>query len=530
MEVLGRMRGLTTGLFVPLAALYLTTLCPVGGAGVTIITHGLNGNVDDWVISMADRMTRYHRFPGTSYTCYELYFTLTNSNYVLTWRRLGGSPPPAVDSAEIFVKLDWRQLANNDYSTYEVAAAVVPRLLQTNFISELNGHALAELPLHLIGHSRGGSLVCQLSRLLGTNGVWIDHLTTLDPHPLNNDGFFDFPYTVVDAPAHTYENVLFHDNYFQTLNLLFYGEPVMGAYVRELANLDGGYGGLAASHSDVHLWYHGTVDLRVPADDTVASITAAERQAWWTPYESRGAMGGFYYSLIGGGDRLTTDQPAGGGTSRVRDGYNQWWDLGAGQADNRTALPMNSGAWPNLIRFNLAGTNFMAQGQSNVVTLAYQWAKPATSNATVSIYLDDDFNPWNGNEQLVRQVSASGTTSNNVGSGTLGINVASTNTTPGVHALYARMTGGGRTRYLYAPELLTVFSSFQPPRLAISRPSDARVRVDISGVPGQRIVLERTTDFKTWSPLATNWLAANPWSYSDNMSGSGQRFYRSKLQ
>src|SRR6266571_7810086 len=112
-------------------------------AGVTIITHGLNGNVDDWVISMADRMTSYPRFSGVRNTCYELYFALSGPDYVLTWKRLGGDAPPDTGSGEIFIKLDWRQLANDDYSTYDVAAAVVPRLLQTNFIAELNGHALA---------------------------------------------------------------------------------------------------------------------------------------------------------------------------------------------------------------------------------------------------------------------------------------------------------------------------------------------------------------------------------------------------
>jgi len=314
---------------------------PTHGAGVTIITHGLNGNTDGWVLGMAGQIGQYYRFPGTNFTCYEIFFALTNTTYTPTWRRLAGPAPQALDSGEIVVKLDWRQLANNSYSTYEVATAVVPRLMQTNFIAEMNGHALAELPLHLIGHSRVGSLICELSRLLGTNGVWIDHLSTLDPHPLNNDGFFDFPYTVVDASAQTYENVLFHDNYYQTLDTLFHGESVPGAYVRQLSNLDGGYSGVAASHSDVHLWYHGTVDLRVPASDTEATLGSTERQTWWTAYESRGLNAGVNYSLIGGGNRFSLDQPA--GAARIRYGYNQIGDFGAGTANNRGLLPSNNG-------------------------------------------------------------------------------------------------------------------------------------------------------------------------------------------
>ena len=503
-------------------------------AGVTIITHGLSGNVDDWVISMAAQMSQYYRFPGTNYTCYELYFTMTNSSYVLTWARIGGSAPAVTGSAEILIKLDWRQLANNNYSTYQVAAAVVPHLLQTNFISELGGHALGELPIHLIGHSRGGSLVCEMSRLLGTNGVWVDHLTTLDPHPLNNDIFDDTPfYTVVDAPARTYDTVLFHDNYYQNLNFIAFGEPVIGAYVRELINLDGGYDFLTSptpSHADVHLWYHGTVDLRAPSSDSVALITSSERQTWWTPYEDFGVFSGFYYSLIGGGNRLSADQPDGPGTSRIRDGYNQLWDLGAGVANNRTALPSNNGNWPNLIKLNRTGTNLVAHGQTNAVTLYFQWARPATSNGTISIYLDDDFNPYNGNERLVRQVTASGTTANQISFGTISFNLNATNAMPGVHSVYAKVTGGGRTRYLYAPELLTVVSSFQPPRLDIAPANGSQVRVDVTGIPGQRFVLQSSLDFQSWQPVLTNWLATNRWSYFDNQSPGSRRFYRAALQ
>src|SRR5262245_7563318 len=45
----------------------------VMAAGVTVITHGLYGDIDDWVISMASQITDYYSFPGNSSTCYELY-------------------------------------------------------------------------------------------------------------------------------------------------------------------------------------------------------------------------------------------------------------------------------------------------------------------------------------------------------------------------------------------------------------------------------------------------------------------------
>ena len=436
-----------------IACFFLPTRAPA--AGVTIITHGLSGDVDDWVISMANQMTTYYRFPGSSSTCYKLYFTPSGTGYTLTWSRIGGIAPATTDSGEILIKLDWSQLANDSYSTRVIAPAVVSRLLQSDFISEMNGHALAELPIHLIGHSRGGSLVCEVSKLLGQNGVWVDHLTTLDPHPMNNDGFNDTPfYTVVDAPARTYENVLFHDNYYQWLNLITYGEPVAGAYVRRLTYLAGGYETVTASHSDVHLWYHGTVDSRLPANDSVVWLTSTERQTWWTPYESYGTWGGFfsgfYYSLIGGGDRMSSDQPAGTGTGRVLDGYNQKWPLGVNGANNRTSLPSNNGSWPNLIRFNIVGTNAVTQGES--VALKYFFQN--TQTATVTIFLDDDLNPQNGNLRQVAQYTESGHPVSEVWNHP--ITFSTSGITPRSYAVYARITSNGRSRYLYAPELLTI--------------------------------------------------------------------------
>jgi hypothetical protein len=171
----------------------------------------------------------------------------------------------------------------------------------------------------------------------------------------------------------------------------------------------------------------------------------------------------------------------------------------------------------------------MAHGQSNTVSLYAQWVQPAASNATIRVWLDDDFNPYNGGAKSVRVVSAPGNSSNQISFSTnLAINVNATNATPGVHTLYAEITGGARTRYLYAPELLTVVSSFQPPRLVISR--GIPPRVDVMGVPGQRIVLQSTIGFPGWQSLATNWLATNIWSYNDTQASGPSRFYRAILQ
>jgi hypothetical protein len=224
--------------------------------------------------------------------------------------------------------------------------------------------------------------------------------------------------------------------------------------------------------------------------------------------------------------------PLGPGFSAIRDGYNQFWDLGAGTANNRTVLPANNGSWPNPIKFNRLDAGQVLQGQSISVKLYYQWAKPSTSNATFQVYLDSDLNPLNSNQNLLWQTNlpASGASSVNVG--TFSIPLSAANASPGLHSVFAVLSGGGKSRYLYAPELVQVISvsNQQPPTLDIAQINSLQFRIGVNGVAGQTIVLLNSPDLLNWQPLATNTLATSRWVYTNTPpNGATVRFYRATV-
>jgi hypothetical protein len=518
---LGKPRRCLLGMLV----FILSSAGSVNAGGVTIITHGFNSNVTDWIIPMAGKMRTYPTFPGATYSCYEISITRNGSGqYVAAATFLGGTPPLLTDSGEIVVKLDWSTLSGlGGPSTTTVAGAAASAVLSTNLIPEMGGRPLAELPLHLIGHSRGGSVITEMARLLGAQGVWVDQVSTLDPRPVTQFG---------DAPVTSWANVLFADNVWQTMGdgiIVPNGQSVFGAYNRKLLDLNGGY---SSSHSDVHLWYHGTIDLATPTSDTQASITATQRNTWWTATEMAGAAAGFLYSLIGGGDRLSTLEPAGTGNGRIIDGFNKNWDLGGGVGPNRSALPADSGMWPNPILFALANTNPIPAGESFGVTLYYQAGASAAGNVDFGIFLDLDFNPYNGNEIEVTQQMLPKTGTNAVSLETLDVAVNAAAVPPGSYTVYARLNDGLLIRYLYAPQQLIVTPSLQPPSIdaASLAFTGGIMHFDVHAFPGQEVTVMASSDLVNWAPLQTHTFTGTVWEFMDANAGDfARRFYQAML-
>jgi hypothetical protein len=494
------------------------------GAGVTVITHGFDGNVTDWVIPMGDKIPQHHGFPGSNSASYQISITKSGSAYATTQTFLDGVSPLASDSGEIVIALDWSTLSGLfGPSTTLIATNLALALLSTNLIPDLAGHPLAEMPLHLLGHSRGASVMAEVSRILGAQGIWVDHLTSLDPYPLSING---------DPAMVNYANVLFADTYWQNIGAPS-GQPLAGAYNRHLTNLSGGYPA-GSTHSDTHLWYHGTIDLTTPTGDNLAMITTNERAAWWTSTEAAGTNAGFLYSLIGGGNRLSTLEPAGAGNGRIVDGFNQVWNLGAGlaanPATNRTRLSLDNGAWPNLLRLNLTSPTNASVDDPIPLAFYHQYGANTSGVVNVSFCLDQDSNPYNGNDTVVFQAALPGTGISNVYYSTLSLSLNPAVVLPGTYSVFGRISDGVRTRYLYAPQKLVLGPSRQPPSLLSERIHASQFQFTLLGFPGQTVIIQGSTDLVQWVSIQTNTLTGTAGTFTDPDSPLlPQRYYRAVL-
>jgi hypothetical protein len=339
-------------------------------SGVTLLIHGYQGNITGWVESAADAIS--DRVDGGA------------SIYVMTVAKKDGDPAvtsfkqesgPALDSSqegEVVIKLDWTDVDGGEFSTKEVGRAV------TDYLVTRHGkvRALAEKPMHMIGHSRGASMVVAISRYLSERGIWVDQNTYLDPHPIDGDNdflFLDFG----DQSMRVFDNVAFADNYWRTdgnsQNLDFDGERVTGAHEGDLDDtVQDNHSGSA--HMSVTGYYHGTIDPNASSNGD-SSI----KSAWYgnTSAKPSKTQTGYAFSRLGL-------------RKRPQDGVA----VPFGGTASRNASEEIGTQWPNVTNLRILEGSTVSIGPSASLRFVRQ-DRDSSTNQT--IFLDRDTNPYNGN-------------------------------------------------------------------------------------------------------------------------------------
>jgi uncharacterized repeat protein (TIGR02543 family) len=387
------------------------------------------------------------------------------------------SPSPMTISqttnAEVILTINWSTLARNDIyttSSSDIAAAVVDYLLSQH-------PEFLQLPIHLIGHSRGGSVVSEISRILGYYGIWVDQQTTLDPHPVNADGNNDivfFEPWFHDASVKAYENTVFADNYWQHTDpyqnggTYPAGESIIGAFNGNLDTrflADSLNTSLSADHGHVYDLYYATINLT--ATNLLSSPTEAiPRSIWFTTNENGGENCGYKYSRIVGGVRPVS------GMSSVFDGNGN---------SSRSSITRNTATgsqWPNVFNLQIVDSRFTLQAVpafqiGETLNLRFQY-QSYDSQAFASLYLDTDQNPYNGNSTdiLGTLISCPATGGSQVLTKNPQWNT--TGRSPGYYYLYVKIEDGfGHIRYIYAPKKIQIVSQGAFLFVDASRPDDS---------------------------------------------------------
>lgn len=267
-------------------------------AGLVLLTHGFDigfGQEPRWLRSLQDAIA-CRLNSGGSRGRLEIVKDQNDLKIMPSWQ---GNVPCSPHDAEAFLWVDWTQLANHlvsRISTDMLAQALARHLLD----SKSHLPPLSQIPLHLIGHSRGASLFCRLCQLLDERSIQVDHLTLLDPHPLTiEDPQPPGQDPVLDASMELPGNVRFCDCYYQT-RAYPRGEPVKGAYNRVFTALPGGYHRSLhtgfASHQNLVLLYQATVQTQGSVANGEATMHESLRPTWFEASEGMGSETGYYFS------------------------------------------------------------------------------------------------------------------------------------------------------------------------------------------------------------------------------------------
>ena len=394
-------------------------------AGVTVITHGFQfgAGLPAWLASMETALA--NRAGGAN--IYRMTITNSTTPTVSSFTRTSAA---GGTSGEAIVTVDWSAVANNLFggpSTAPIAGLVETYLTTARNLpgDPLTARPLAELPVHLIGHSRGASLVSDLARRLGAQGAWTDELTLLDPHPTGSD-----PAVVI------HDNVVFSDDIYQT-SAFPDGAPIAGAHLINLTGVSG------VGHSEIHAYYHGTINRAATSDGDGITIS----NAWYSsPGTGPRATVGYDWSPIGSG-------------ARPADGVSNL----AGAAATRTHVTVTAATpWSNLGSLDVTGDagGFVANGSSLSFTYRYQ---DSAGGGTTSFYLDNNSNPTDGFARpygATGSLAATGATPNVSAPQSFPVTWNSSGLGEGVYYIAAKITNAaGKIRYAYVPRPMYVTTS-----------------------------------------------------------------------
>ncbi len=291
---------------------------PVSNPVTTILTHGysLDGTKGVWLEAMGDAILE-RAGAGAIFRYDE-----THGD----WTLVSGVPDAAAPVVMILRWVNDFEKAGPNYRFAEGAANALSAALRSPRLVDDTGAPIPSFPLleqrtvHFVGHSRGAVVNSEIMRRLAIEGLAVDQMTSLDPHPVN--GTLDFPANPDwgDPTPQKWNNVAFADTYWRAdggfLNAVdFDGIPLANTLNQELDESVLNCCGYSMSHSDVHLWYHGTIDLGPDAFDGEQAVTMTMRNTWWP---NGGADSGYVYSAIAGGvDLRPTNQPAGASPGTV---------------------------------------------------------------------------------------------------------------------------------------------------------------------------------------------------------------------
>lgn len=537
-----------------IAFLISSELIRVSGGTVTLITHGFDSDANSWVASMAQAIDNYPRKTsqyGVGDAIYRLFF---NSAGYLQQKRISINSPVDSKSGNIILMLDWNPfsghpLKDDAVSTRNVAPVVGYSLLDPKFIPELNGYSLSQFPLHLIGHSRGGSLVCEISKYLGQYGVVVDHLTLLDPHPINNDGFTLDGWVsgpAVDGTVQNgiYENVSFAEDLWETNTDLLVpnGTPANGAFNRYIGGFQPvtidpkntpiyGYG---SAHSNVHLWYHGTISEVYPiTTDGSANINSDVRKYWYLPQDMNGRMAGYYYSTVASGIRTDFRGPVNKSSTTPASGLNNIWSdwfLIAGTPKNRTPIAEVKGLIPSFVgadlleadKISITNTTFAvpityAVTSAEHNSLSAQIACSLISgSATVSAFVDDDENPINGYSDGIPASTVVSSGANRLAIATLDLSGFSKSLTPGFYHVGLKIANNQGSRIMYTSEQLVILPDLSFTwKESVNTPQSA-FDVVVKGVRGKQYVIQGSNNLRDWDSIVSGTLTQ---SATNNLVG-----------